>query len=268
MNPTLMAIGGAMRLDGAVLAELYARCGGRSGRMVILPTASGNADAGEREAAALQSLGLQAAPIILPVRSREQAQKDEYIRVIENASGIFLCGGNQMRLTAVLAGTPLLAAIQRAYQNGCTFAGTSAGAAALSAMMIAYGKSGQAPRHGIVQLVPGLGLTDKVIFDQHFNQRNRLGRLIYVVTTTPNLLGIGVDENTAAVLTEGQIMAIGAGGVTIVDGSQLSDSTTAELEKEQLAAYSKIELHLLTDGGVYDIPTRKAKLAKTILSTE
>jgi cyanophycinase len=267
MPQTLMAIGGAMRPDGAVLAKFYAQCGGCSGHVVILPTASGDAEAGEREAAALQVLGLQAAPVILPVRSREQAQRDEYIQIIENASGIFLCGGNQMRLTALMAGTSLLAAIRRAYQNGCTVAGTSAGAAALSAVMMAYGQSGQAPRHGIVQLAPGLGLIDEVIFDQHFNQRNRLGRLIYVVTTTPSLLGIGVDENTAALFNEGQVIAIGAGGVTIVDGSQLSDSTTAELEKGQLAAFSKIELHLLTAGSKYDISTRKATLDKTYLST-
>ena len=246
----------------------YGQCGGNASRVVILPTASAYSDSGERESASLQEMGINERPIILPVRSREQAHQAETIKIIQRASGIFLTGGNQMRLTSVLSGTPLLAAIITAYQNGCIVAGTSAGAAALSAVMMAFGKSGQAPRHGIVQLVPGLGLTGEVVFDQHFNQRNRLGRLIYVVTTTPGLLGIGVDENTAAILTGGQVDVVGVGGVTIVDGSQISDSTTPELEKERLAAYSKIELHLLTAGSSYDIKKRKATLSKTLLSTE
>lgn len=268
MSQTLFAIGGAMILDGVVLRKFYELCNGNNGRIVILPTASVYPDAGEHEATALQKMGLDKMPLILPVRTREHAFQAEYTRAIQNASGIFLCGGSQMRLTSVLAGSPLLTAIHNAYQNGCTVAGTSAGAAALSAIMMAYGKSGQAPRHSIVQLVPGLGLTNTVIFDQHFNQRNRLGRLIYTITTTPNLLGIGVDENTAAMLSNNQVTVTGAGGVTIVDGSQLCDSTTAELKGTQLAAYSKIELHLLTDGSSYDISTRKAKLAKTLLSAD
>lgn len=268
MSACLMAVGGAMDLDGAIPQAFLERSGGVEARIAILPTASSLADSGKAEAGTLQQLGLKQPAAVLPIRTREDALREDHLAALRSATGVFITGGNQMRLSAALAGTPALAALKEAYRSGCVIAGTSAGASALSNLMIAYGKPGQAPRHNIVQLVPGLGFIEHMVIDQHFNQRNRLGRLLYIVAASPDMLGVGVDENTAAVITADRIGVVGAGGVTIVDGAELADSIVAEVERNQLAAYSGARLHLLTSGCVYHIASRTASLAKKPLVVE
>lgn len=253
----LMAIGGALDLEGPILKYFYERAGGQQARIVILPTASVRQEAGSEVADALTRLGLVQPAIILPVRTREQAQAPIAVREIQESTGIYFCGGNQVRITAVLGGTPLEKAVLAAYHRGGVVAGSSAGAAALSAVMLAFGRSGPSPRQGMAQLVPGLGLNSEVVFDQHFRQRDRLGRLIFAVLNNPRLLGVGVDENTAAVLDGERLSVVGENAVTLVDGAALSANNVAEVDGKGALAAGPLAVHVLTDGFVFDLRNRR-----------
>ena len=174
-----------------------------------------------------------------------------------------------MRLPAVIGGTPLEAAILDAYQRGVIIGGTSAGAAVMPKVMIAYGKRGATPREGMAQFAPGLGLTDRIVFDQHFRQRDRLGRLLYLIAAHPGLLGIGIDENTAAIVEDESFVTVsGAGAVTIVDGSGMESTNVAEIQKRGAVAVSNVRIHILTGGCSFDIGTRKAMIPGLQLLSE
>lgn len=174
-----------------------------------------------------------------------------------------------MRLPAIIGGTRVEAAIMDAYRRGVIISGTSAGAAVMPKTMIAYGKGGPTPREGIAQFAPGLGLTDTIVFDQHFRQRDRLGRLIYMIAANPRLLGIGIDENTAAIVEdEAKVTVVGTGAITVVDGSEMESTDVAEAEKGRPSAVSNLRIHVLTPGCSYHIPTRKAYIPNLQLSRE
>jgi cyanophycinase len=159
--------------------------------------------------------------------------------------------------------------LHAAYQRGCIIGGTSAGAAILSKVMIAYGKNGPTPRERIVQFVPGFGFTDNFVFDMHFRQRDRLGRLIYAVATYPPALGIGVDEDTAAIIEDDvSVMVCGSGGITIVDGSRISSTDVAEIEKGGPVAISDLNVHVLTKDCSYQRETRAALIPEKKLLVE
>jgi cyanophycinase len=257
----LLAIGGKVSSDGAVLRHFYNNSGGAEGNILILPTASTRIEPGEEVIAALASLGLRRRVEVLTIFKREQAMDPDLARRVRQASGIFLLGGNQMRLTATLGGTLLQQELLAAHQAGLTVAGTSAGATALSKLMIAYGRNGAIPRRGSANIIPGLGFTDGVIFDQHFRQRHRFGRLIYAVACNPGYLGIGIDEDTAAWVVDGCLEVVGRSAVTIVDGEEIEDTNVAEVSPQQVVAVSGIRLHLLNHGCKFDLRTRRATLA-------
>ena len=158
-------------------------------------------------------------------------------------------------------GLGLEAAILDAYHRGAVIAGTSAGAAVMPKVMIAYGKSGPTPRERIAQFAPGLGLTDKIVFDQHFRQKDRLGRLLYLIASHPGLLGVGIDENTAAVVEDEIFITVtGSGAVTIVDGRDMEATNVAEIEHGGAVAVSNIRIHVLTRGCSFDVSSRKASI--------
>ena len=132
-----------------------------------------------------------------------------------------MTGGNQLRLSMVVAGTRLGAALLDAHRRGAVVGGTSAGASALSAHMVAFGGPGEVPKQRLAHMSAGLGLLPGAVIDQHFSQRNRLGRLLLLVAESPSQLGIGIDEDTAAVISpDGVLEVLGKGTVTVVDGSR------------------------------------------------
>lgn len=266
---TLMAIGGAIDLNNpVVLQEFVQRAGGNTARIVVLPQASALAETGEHYTTSLQALGASSA-MVLDFWHRNEAVTKEQLHMLREATGIFITGGNQMRLSALFGGTALEAELHAAYQRGCIVGGTSAGAAILSKIMIANGKSGPTPRERIVQLVPGFGFTDKIVFDMHFRQRDRLGRLIYAITTYPGILGVGVDEDTAAIVEdEVSISVCGSGAITIVDGSQVSCSDVAEIEKGGPVAVSALNVHVLTKDCSFNRETRAALIPEKKLPTD
>jgi cyanophycinase len=260
MTCQLMAIGGALSLEGDVLRSFLERSGGRAARVVILPTASGLPAAGEEYRAALKNLGMRQEAQILPVRQRTDASRPEIVEAVRSATGIFITGGNQVRLTVFLSGTPVHHALLEGYRTGVMVAGTSAGAAALAELMIAYGKNGNQPRQGQAQLLPGLGFLPGILFDQHFRQRARLGRLMMAMAANPALLGIGVDEDTAALIVGNLLKVVGRNAVTILDGAEMLSSNISEAPLRSLIALSGIRYHLLTAGCTFDLAQRAAQI--------
>ncbi len=261
----LMAIGGNVQLTGAVMTEFYQRSGGAEAQIVVFPTASNRMHGGNEYEQALNELGIRTPATVLPVRERLQAFDRTLQEQVLSASGIFFVGGDQVRLSMVLAGTPLLKAVHTAFENGAVLAGTSAGAAMMGQMMITSGRSGSGARGGAAQLAEGFGFTRDVLIDQHFHQRNRLGRLLFAISLHPHLLGLGVDEDTAAVFVGDQIHVIGTHAVTIVDGQDLVESNMDQTASGAWLSFSSVRLHQLAAGCQFNVGTRTAVIYRNPL---
>lgn len=265
---TLMAIGGAADVEEPVIFEEFIRrAGGVKAKIVILPQASGLKNTGLEYQKIFQKLGVKVKPVSLEFRERKSAGEPEYLKALKNAGGVFIAGGTQMRLTTLIGGTAFETELLKSYERGTVIAGTSAGTAVQSRVMIAYGDSGSTPREGMARLSAGIGFTDRIIFDQHFSQRNRVGRLAYAVCMHPGMLGVGVDENTCAIVEDDcRIVILGQGGVTILDGKEMDSTNVAEVEDGKPVAFSPLTLHVLTHGCWFDMQTRKAHIAPLALA--
>jgi cyanophycinase len=256
----IVPIGGAEDKEGTadILRKFIGVSGGEGARIVIIPTASKLEDTGRRYEKLFRKLGADEAKA-LPFASRDDAGKREWLDYIEKANGIFVTGGNQLRLTTILGGTPVAKAIRRAHARGVAVGGTSAGAAILSEHMIAYGAEGTTPHAGAVALVPGWGLTNRIMIDQHFRQRDRLGRLLTALAYNPFAVGVGLDEDTAAFIDPPRTLTVvGTGALTIIDASELTHSSVAEAEEGKPVCMTNVRLHVLTAGGTFDLETRRA----------
>jgi len=258
---TLVAIGGnENHKKPIVLQEFLDQAGGENGNIVIFPQPSVLLGTGKEYENLFLELGARTARS-LEFRTRPESYDHEYLTALHSASGIFISGGSQMRLPAIIGGTPIEAELIKAYQQGVVIGGTSAGAALMSKVMIARGKKGPTPREGLAQYSAGIGFTDKIVFDQHFRQQDRLGRLLYLIAAHPGLLGVGVDENTAAIVKdESLITVVGSGGVTIIDGSEMENTNIAEVEGGGAIAVSNVHIHILTAGCSFDVDSRKAAI--------
>jgi cyanophycinase len=189
--------------------------------------------------------------------TREDANEPDAIAAVRDATGIFMTGGNQLRLSSVIGGTALGRAIIDRHRHGAIVAGTSAGASAISTFMVAFGTSGTTPKQRMTQMSAGLGLLPGVIIDQHFEQRNRIGRLLALVAQSPALLGIGIDEDTAALVSPAGVMeVIGKGSVTILDPAHLQ-TDAYEVKRHKPIMVSGVLLHSLPSGYRFDLRKRR-----------
>jgi cyanophycinase len=262
----VIPVGGAEEKVGdiMILRRFVALCGGPSARIAIIPTASELTDTGDRYAALFTSLGA-AATVVLPITDRTHAMDPSHVGPLDEVDGIFLTGGNQLRLSTLIGGTDVARAIRRRNAAGVHVAGTSAGAAFLCEHMIAFGREGASPRAKIVTLAPGLGLTNRVIIDQHFRQRDRLGRLLTAIGYNPFAIGIGLDENTAAFIgPDNNIEVVGGGSLTVVDPSEITFSSMARVRKNDPVCLIGLRLHILDHGSTYNLHTREAAPAPAI----
>ncbi|QZY27622.1 cyanophycinase [Nocardioides coralli] len=257
----LMIIGGAEdKLRGrGILREFVRASGGPDARIAVIPTASSLGDeVVEVYDAVFRTLG---AAEVVPVRpeSRDEAGDPELVDRVADATGIFMTGGNQLKLSAVICGTPVGDAIVQAHRRGVVVAGTSAGASIQSSHMVAFGGPGATPKQRMTQVAAGLGLLGSAVVDQHFEQRNRYGRLLMIVAQSPQLLGIGVDEDTAAVVTEEegrQVMRVlGKGAVTVLDPSRIV-TNAYEAKRSSALLASGVVMHVLPAGAVFDLDDR------------
>jgi cyanophycinase len=257
----LIPIGGAegRRKDSVIMERFVALCGGHDARILVIPTASLAEETGPEYMELFESIGARASCI--PVENREECWQEEIIDKLERATGIFITGGNQLRLSTILGGTPVARAIRRRNAEGIPVAGTSAGAAIMSEHMITSGRSGPSPRESGVELAPGLGLTNRVIIDQHFSQRGRMGRLLAALSFNPFICGLGIDENTAAFIRgDGELEVVGRGTVTVIDPADLRHSSMSYVRKAQAVTMLGLRLHVLAAGSRYDTETREARM--------
>lgn len=256
----LIPIGGAEDKirERLILNRFTALAGGERARIVIVPTASSFfKESGERYTEIFTGLGARSVEV-LPVQTREEANHPRWDALMTDATGVFFGGGNQLKLATIFGGTHILRSIQRRYLEGVTVGGTSAGASAIGSYMIAFGSTGGTPRRRQVYIAPGLGLVQDICIDQHFKQRDRVGRLLSAVAQNPMLLGLGLDEDTAAVICpDDTIEVLGSGGVMIVDGSGIGHTDAAEVKGHKPIAITDIRLHVLTHGYKYDLKTRR-----------
>jgi cyanophycinase len=252
----VMAIGGAedKLRDKLILSAFVNLAGGPDARVAIVPTASSIEEAGERYKALFLGMGAESADVLY-LADRAAASSTEVAEILDDVTGIFLTGGNQMRLSSIVAGTPLARKVKQRNKDGVVVAGTSAGASILSSHMVAYGASGPSPRMRMVQMTAGFDLVPGVVIDQHFRQRDRIGRLLALVAGSPGLLGIGVDEDTAALFTGHTMEVLGRHSVTIVDGTNIV-SDIHRVKGHGPITVSGAILHVLSAGNRFDMIER------------
>jgi cyanophycinase len=261
----VMPIGGAEETEpgGEILQRFVDLAGGKKARIAIIPTASDDPQrSGEGYAELFREMGVKEADW-LRVERREDANAEPALDLLRMATGIYITGGDQARLVELLVGTLVMECIRTRNADGVIVAGTSAGASILSALMMAGGtgvggdSNGSAARKGMVDVVAGFGLVQDIIIDQHFSQRGRLGRLLSVFAGTPGLIGIGLDEDTAALIDrEGTLQALGSNMVTIVDGRN-TISDYFHREQGEILTITGSSLHVLADGRRFDLDARQ-----------
>lgn len=256
----LIAIGGAedKSRERVILRYFLEAAGGSDASIVVLATASEVPETGERYADLFLSLHAETVEV-LRVETREDAIEvgEEAHDLLEYATGLFITGGSQLKLSSALGGTEVAATIRRRHAAGMVVAGTSAGAALLSEHMIALGESGATPRRRLVHMAKGLGLAPDVIIDQHFRRRDRLGRLLTALSYNPAPLGLGIDEDTAAIISGGgELSVLGAGAVMVVDASGLRFTDSHAVHRGQPVAMMGLKLDFLTTGCRYDLKKR------------
>lgn len=266
----IVPIGGAEEKlrDAAILKRFIAICGGEQARIAVIPTASQLADTGPRYVDLFREIGVAHA-VSLPFEERSDCSRPEWLDELRQASGVFMTGGNQLRLSTTIGGTAVADMLRcRNREEGLHVGGTSAGASVMSEHMIAYGKEGSTPRSDMVQLAPGFGLTHEMIVDQHFQQRDRLGRLLTALAFNPRPIGIGLDEDTAAFIDPSyRLEVVGSGAITIVDPSGMEFSSMDSARTHEPVSVLGIRLHILTEGCTFDIRTRHAAHAPSPAAT-
>jgi len=264
----IIPIGGAEDKESRrrILKRFVQLCGGRDAKIAIIPTASRLADTGKRYEDLFERLEAGSATSI-DFQTREDGEREDYLRVLEQADGVFFTGGNQLRISTIMGGTSAAKMIRTGNACGVHVAGTSAGASILSEHMIAFGKEGSSPRAGSVRLAPGLGLTNRFIIDQHFRQRDRLGRLTAALAYNPFAIGIGLDEDTAAFIGPDNTLEVeGSGAITVVDAGGMTFSSMADVRQTEGVCLLGLTVHILTAGATFNLHTRQA--SPGALSTE
>jgi cyanophycinase len=262
----VMPIGGAEETEpgGGILERFVDLAGGKKARIAIIPTASEDPQSsGEGYAKLFRKIGAKEADW-LRIEQRSDANAEEGLSLLREASGIFITGGDQARLVRFLVGTLVMECIRMRNADGVIVAGTSAGASIVPAHVMAGGtgvggnSNDAAARKGMVDVVAGFGLLQDMIIDQHFSQRGRLGRLLAAFAANPGLLGIGLDEDTAVLIDrEGTLEVLGSNMVTIVDGRD-TVSDYFDREEGEILTITGSSLHVLASGRRFDADARQA----------
>ena len=256
----IVPIGGAEDKESRrrILKRFVLLSGGRDAHIAVIPTASRLADTGDRYEELFDRL--EAGRVTtLDFESRADGERADYLDALRDATGIFITGGNQLRLSTIIGGTSAAKLIRERNAVGVPVGGTSAGASILSEHMIAFGSEGGSPRADSVHLAPGFGLTNRFIIDQHFRQRDRLGRLTAALAYNPFAIGIGLDEDTAAFIGPDNTLEVeGSGAITVVDASRVEFTSMDQADGSEPVCIIGLQLHILTAGATFNLHTRKA----------
>ncbi len=193
----------------------------------------------------------------LNIKERSDSLNKENIKLVEEASLIFFTGGDQLRITSLIGGTPIYDAIKEASSNGCIIVGTSAGASVMSDTMVVKGEDDESPRKCTLKMAPGLGLVKGIMIDQHFAQRGRIGRLLTGIAQNPEVLGIGIDEDTAIVVKDsGEAQVVGSGAVYFLDARNITHSNASEQYYDEVLSMFNVSLHVLKEGDRFNLLTK------------
>ncbi|MBW4533791.1 MAG: cyanophycinase [Pleurocapsa minor HA4230-MV1] len=260
----LIIIGGAEDKENecTILREFIRRSGGRRAKIAIMTAATSlPGEVGAMYRNIFERFEVEQVDIIDTER-REDASDSRNLEIIEQATGVFFSGGDQSRITDLLKDTEIDRILHERLKSGLIIAGTSAGAAMMSEIMIVEGEAETHPRLETVTLEPGMGFIHQVAIDQHFAQRGRLGRLVSALVQQPAVLGIGIDENTAIIVNGDRLEVIGEGGVTIIDLANISHTNVDETLHDEALAICGAKLHILPDGYYFDLQQRVSMPAR------
>lgn len=264
IKTAVMAIGGAEDRVRArrILQTFFNRAGSTNARIALIPSASRQPEVmGRLYRDIFEDMGAKHVEV-LNVEDREQGEDPLLQARLEDCTGVFLSGGDQLRLYELLADTPLIEKLRLRVKHGqITLAGTSAGAAVIGHHMIAGGGSSESPSRSMVDMAVGFGIIPEVIVDQHFHNRNRMARLIGAIAAHPNKLGIGIDEDTCAVFeADGSVRVIGKGTVTIVDPGEVTYTNQPHVGGKDPISIHNLRLHILSHGDRYNLHKHQVML--------
>ena len=258
----LVLIGGACDPTGEALGAFLKASGALEGkRIVCLTTASSDPVGAARDwMLAFASLGVKNAEIPI-VDRRERAQDPEVAEMLSSAGGILLGGGDQVHLVTTLAGSQAWQAIRKAHSEGAVVAGTSAGAAALTQTILAGGEPDEHGKMVDYHHGPGFGLLGfHAVIDTHFTQRRRLQRLFYTIAQNPQILGLGIDEDTALVV-EGHLgRVVGKGSMTFVDGRDACFDNAEEALQGRPLTLSYLRVGIVGAGYTFNLRERELEV--------
>ena len=253
----LIIIGGAEDKcgDRDILKELLKKVDVEKEQLSVITTAAESPEeVGPVYKNAFRELGVLNVNTI-NIQKREEAYERFNLEVVRKSSIIYFSGGDQLRLTSLLGGTPFFDELKIKYKEGSIFAGTSAGASVMSDTMIVSGPSDESPKKCTLKMAPGFGFIKGVLIDMHFAQRGRLGRLLCGVAENPECIGIGIDENTAIFVGKSGFRVIGKGAVYVVDGRDITDTNVTEQYPEEVLSIYNVKLNVLKSGDRFNFLT-------------
>lgn len=238
-------------------------------RFLVLTTATEKPEeAGALYCSVFQRIGMKNTSI-LNINTRRDANDETMCAAIRSSRGVFMTGGDQLRITSILGGTQACRELKNLFSIGGIVMGTSAGASVMSSTMVVQGLDNEPARKCTLKMAPGLGLLESTIIDQHFDQRGRFGRLLCGVAENPDVLGIGIDEDTAIkVHPDRHFEVLGTNAVTVIDGRSIHSSNVSELKPNELLAIVGVTVHALPAGYGFDLNTREVLRLKQEKATD
>ncbi len=247
-------------IDEGILFHVVKEAGGPEANIVVIPTASSiPKEVGDNYLTAFSTLGCKNVEV-LDIRSKKDSEKQHAIDLIKNADCVMFSGGDQSKITNKIGGSTIHKILLERYQNeeGFVIAGTSAGAMAMANEMIAGGSATESFIKGAVKMYKGLCLIPEVIIDTHFIRRGRFGRQSEAIAKHPNLLGIGLAEDTGMIIKNGnECTVIGSGMVIVFDGSKITHNNEKVLKEGTPMTIANLTIHVLSNGDQYNIENRK-----------
>jgi cyanophycinase len=263
----IMVIGGAEDKvnDCGILTAFFESAGGKMSTIGIMPCASQEPSVvGDRYYQIFRKMGAQQVQV-LDIRHHNECDEERWLNILSSCTGIFLTGGDQIRLYDLIGGSKFIELVKQRLQLGeLVLAGTSAGAAIMGEKMISGGSSGESPHQLLVDLTDGLGFFPEPIFDQHFHNRNRMARLISAIAAHPDKLGIGIDEDTCAAFKgNGTFEVLGKGTITIIDPGRLTHTNYLEAAETSPLSLHNLSVHVLIQGDRYNYKHRAILMSQT-----
>jgi cyanophycinase len=253
----LIIIGGAEKKEdgGGAILKLVAESVG-DGRLVVITAASSIPDEmWDVYRKVFRGLGIKKMSH-LKVEQPADGHLEDRRRLFDDATAVFFTGGDQLKITTKLGGTPVADRIRDIFNSGGLLAGTSAGASVMGELMLIGGENTESHKVGNWMMAPGMRFVKNMIIDQHFAQRGRIGRLLGAVALNPGVLGIGIDEDTAVIVQGHKFKVLGRNAVYVVDGTHVSYTNISEASADKTMSMHDVRLHILTENEVFDFFTR------------